>query len=53
VRCVLLRRRLGAGHGVPPENEEHYKSLDASTAYERRWSLFCAKLRYVKSALPT
>ena len=47
VRRVVLRRLLRAGHGVPPENEEHYKSLVASTAYERTWSLFCTKFRYV------
>src|SRR5829696_4227497 len=52
VRRVVLSRLLGASHGVPPENEEHYKSLVASTAYERRPSLFCTKLRYVRLALP-
>ena len=49
VRRIVLSRLLRACHGVPPENEEHYKSLVASTAYERRWSLFCAKLRYVRN----
>src|SRR5215210_336519 len=45
VRRVVLRRLLRARHSVPPENEEHYKSLVASTAYEPRSSLFCTKLR--------
>jgi hypothetical protein len=47
----VLRRLLGAGHSVPPENEEHYKSLDTSISYASTLLLFCAKLRYVLEAL--
>ncbi len=47
VRRVVLSRLLRARHSVPPENEEHYKSLASSTTYERMLSLFCTKLRYV------